>query len=54
MDSEWFWCLLALFICSDYLSRREGYEAGMVFMATLSIEQLEKIKREIEKLEAKD
>ena len=28
--SEWFWCLLALFICSDYLSRRAGFEMGVV------------------------
>ena len=54
MDSEWFWCLLALFICSDYLSRREGYEQGMVFIATLPQEHLDKIKQEIKKLEAKD
>jgi hypothetical protein len=49
-----FWCVVGLFWASETLTRREGYEAGMVFMATLSIEQLEKIKREIEKLEAKD
>jgi len=28
--SEWFWCLLALFICSDYLSRNAGFEMGVV------------------------
>ncbi len=30
MDSEWFWCMLGLFICSDYLSRRAGFELGVV------------------------
>jgi hypothetical protein len=49
-----FWCVVGLFWASETLTRREGYEAGMVFMAELSLEQLEKIKREIEKLEAKD
>ncbi len=28
--SEWFWCMLALFICSDYLGRRAGFELGVV------------------------
>ena len=27
--SEWFWCMLALFICSDYISRRQGFELGV-------------------------
>jgi hypothetical protein len=27
--SEWFWCLLALFICSDYLSRSQGFDLGV-------------------------
>ena len=29
ISSEWFWCMLALFITSDWLSRREGYELGV-------------------------
>ena len=28
--SEWFWCLLALFICSDYLSGNRGFELGVM------------------------
>lgn len=28
--SEWFWCMLALFVCSDYLSRNVGFELGVV------------------------
>lgn len=49
-----FWSILALFWASETLTRREGYEAGMVFVATLPMEHLEKIKQEIAKLEAKD
>ena len=49
-----FWSILALFWASETITRREGYEAGMVFVATLPMEHLEKIKQEIKKLEAKD
>jgi hypothetical protein len=49
-----FWCVVGLFWASETLTRREGYEAGMVFVATLPMEHLEKIKQEIKKLEAKD
>lgn len=28
--SEWFWCMLGLFVCSDYLSRTTGFELGVV------------------------
>ena len=28
--SEWFWCMLGLFMCSDYLSRNQGFEVGVV------------------------
>jgi hypothetical protein len=49
-----FWCILALFWASETITRREGYEAGMVFIATLPQEHLDKIKQEIKKLEAKD
>ena len=48
------WCILALFWASETLSRREGYEAGMVFIATLPMDKLEEIKRAIKQLEAKD
>ena len=27
--SEWFWCMLALFMVSDYISRRQGFELGI-------------------------
>jgi hypothetical protein len=47
-----FWCVIGLFWASETLTRREGYEAGMVFMAELSLEQLTQIKREIERIDA--
>ena len=49
-----FWCVVGLFWASEVLTRREGYEAGMVFIATLPMDKLEEIKREIAKIEAKD
>jgi hypothetical protein len=49
-----FWCILALFWAAETITRREGYEQGMVFIATLPQEHLDKIKQEIKKLEAKD
>ena len=49
-----FWCVVGLFWASGVLTRREGYEAGMVFVATLPMEHLEKIKQEIKKLEDRD
>ena len=51
-----FWSILALFWASETLTRREGYEAGMVFIATLPMDKLEEIKRAIKRIEddAKD
>jgi hypothetical protein len=51
-----FWSILALFWASEVLTRREGYEAGMVFIATLPMDKLEEIKRAIKQIEdnAKD
>ena len=49
-----FWCVVGLFWASETLTRREGYEQGMVFIATLPMDKLEEIKRAIAKLEAKD
>ena len=46
-DSWGFWCVLALFVCSDSLARRQGYESGMVFVATLPDSALAKIKQEV-------
>ena len=45
-----FWCVLGLFIAVDALARREGYEAGMVFVATLPEAALIKIKQEVDKI----
>jgi len=49
-----FWSILALFWASETLTRREGFEQGMVFIATLPMDKLEEIKRAIKQLEAKD
>lgn len=49
-----FWCCLALFWAADVMSRREGYEAGMVFIATLPDHLLERIKREIAAIDKED
>jgi hypothetical protein len=49
-----FWSILALFWAAETLTRREGYEAGMVFIASLPMDKLEEIKRAIKQLEAKD
>jgi hypothetical protein len=49
-----FWCILALFWAAEAISRREGYERGMVFIASLPMDKLEEIKRAIKQLEAKD
>jgi hypothetical protein len=53
-DTWGFWCVLALFWCSETITRRDGYEQGMVFIATLPMDKLEEIKREIARLEAED
>lgn len=53
-DTWQWWCLLGLFWAVDILSRREGYEAGMVFIATLPMDKLEEIKRAVAKIEAED
>ena len=49
-DSWQFWCVLGLFICSDILARRQGYEEGMVFVATLSDAHLARIRQEVNKI----
>jgi hypothetical protein len=51
-----FWSILALFWAAETMTRREGYEAGMVFIATLPMDKLEEIKRAIKQIEdnAKD
>lgn len=55
MGSGWetwsFWCMLSLFVLSDYLARKDGMEQGMWLTANLSIEALQDIKRQIKELE---
>jgi hypothetical protein len=43
--SEWFWCLLALFICSDYLSRQRGKIEGMIEFLEMSEQDQARLKR---------
>ena len=48
---DWgFWCVLGLFISVDILARREGYEAGMVMVATLPEAALIKLKQEVDRI----
>jgi hypothetical protein len=49
-----FWCVLGLFLAADIMSRREGYEAGMVFIATLPMDKLQEIKQAIATIEEQD
>ena len=49
-DSWGFWCVLALYMCSEHLARRDGYEQGMVFIATLSDAHLARIREEVDKI----
>ena len=42
--------MLGLFISVDILARREGYEAGMVMVATLPEAALIKLKQEVDRI----
>jgi len=53
-DTWAFWSIVALFWASETLTRREGYEAGMVFIATLPQEHMERIRQEIARLDNKE
>jgi hypothetical protein len=53
-DTWQFWTVFGLFWAADIMARREGYEAGMVFVARLPMDKLEEIKRAIARIEAKD
>jgi hypothetical protein len=49
-----FWATMALFMCVDFIARREGYERGMVFIATLPQEHLDRLRQEIKQLDNRD
>jgi hypothetical protein len=53
-DTWAFWSIVALYWASEALTRREGYEAGMVFIATLPEEHLERIRQEIARIDSKE
>lgn len=51
---DWgFWCVLALFICSDALSRKEGQDHGIWITITLPADKLTELKQQLDK-ELKD
>ena len=58
MGSDWeswsFWCMLALFVVSDYLARKAGMEQGMWMTANLPIDSLKDIQQQIKDLEDKE
>ena len=47
LDDWGLYAVWALFWAAEVMNRREGYEQGMVFIATLPEHLLNKIKREI-------
>jgi len=47
---DWgFWCVLGLFMCSDYLARREGQEHGIWITITLPADKLAELKRQLDR-----
>ena len=53
-ESWGFWSMLALFVLSDYLSRKDGMEQGMWMTANLPIDDLKDIQQQIKDLENKE
>lgn len=53
-ESWGFWCMLALFVLSDYLARKDGMEQGMWMTANLPIADLKDIQQQIKDLEDKE
>jgi hypothetical protein len=48
--TDWgFWCVLALFICSDYISRKEGQDHGIWITITLPADKLAELKRQLDR-----
>jgi hypothetical protein len=45
-----FWCILALFMCSDYLARRDGYEQGLVHGMSAYINANEQQRADLDKI----
>jgi hypothetical protein len=48
--SEWFWCILGLFICSDYLGRRAGFELGVTQGMTVYSQATDEQRAAIDKI----
>jgi len=49
-DTWGFWCILALFMCSDYLARRDGYEQGLVHGMSAYINANEQQRQELDRI----
>jgi hypothetical protein len=47
---DWgFWCVVALFVCSDALARREGQDHGIWITITLPADELAELKRQLDR-----
>ena len=49
-DTSEYWCMLALFICSDHLARRAGIEQGIVMGMSAYINANEQQRADLDKI----
>ena len=49
IDSWGWWSVLALFVCSDHLARKEGQDHGIWITITLPADKLAELKKEIDR-----
>ena len=49
-DTWQFLCVMALFVCSDYLSREQGYELGVVMGMTAYSRATEQQRADLDKI----
>ena len=47
-DSAEWWCMVALFISSDYLARKEGQDHGIWITLTLPADKLAELKQQLD------
>ena len=50
-DTTGFWLIMLMYWAMDQLSRRQGFEDGIVMTAMLPIKDLERIQQEIREIE---
>jgi hypothetical protein len=49
--STWgFWCVLGLFMCSEYLARKDGYELGVIKGMSAYINANDKQRADLDKI----